>query len=337
VSRMAVEDGQTLTAGAVIAVISDPTLQADIDTAQAKVAEAQASVAALTAGGRPSEFTEIENSLSRARLDLDQAGKTLASLERLKEKQAATQQDVDAAREKVKQSELEIAGLEKRRGSLVAAPDVAAARARLADAETALKLARSRGGLSTVRAPISGIIYGREARQGSYVNAGDLIANVGRMDQLRVRVYVDEPELGRVEVGQPVTITWDALPGRQWQGRVERKPTAIQALGSRQVGEVMVSIANEGRVLVPGTNVNAEIRAAVVENALVIPKETLRHDAQGDYVYVLKGDTIERRAVKKGVSSITQVQVLEGLADGDAVALPGDVPVKPGDRVTAAM
>ena len=64
------------------------------------------------------------------------------------------------------------------------------------------------------------------------MNAGDLIANVGRMDQLPVRVFVDEPELGRVEVGQPVTITWDALPGRQWDGRVERKPASIQTLGS---------------------------------------------------------------------------------------------------------
>jgi len=140
-----------------------------------------------------------------------------------------------------------------------------------------------------------------------------------------------------VEVGQTVTITWDALPGKQWEGRVERKPTAIQALGSRQVGEVIVSIANDGRVLVPGTNVNAEIRCAVVDNALVIPKETMRHDSQGDYVYILKGDVVERRAVKKGVSSITQVQVVEGLSDGDAVALPGDTPVKPGDRVTAAL
>jgi len=181
------------------------------------------------------------------------------------------------------------------------------------------------------------VLYGREARQGSYVEAGGLIANVGRMDQLRVRVYVDEPELGRVEVGQPVTITWDALPGRQWKGRVERKPSTIQALGSRQVGEVLVSIVNEGRVLAPGANVNAEIRSAVVDNALVIPKETLRHDTQGDYVYVLKGDTIERRAVKKGISSITQVQVVEGLSDGDAVALPGDVALKPGDRVTAGI
>ncbi len=169
------------------------------------------------------------------------------------------------------------------------------------------------------------------------MNPGDLMANVGKMDQMKVRVYVDEPELGRVEVGQPVTITWDALPGREWHGKVEKKPMTVQALGSRQVGEVVCSIVNEGRALIPGINVNAEIRTAVVDNALVIPKETLRHDAQGDYVYALKGDTVERRAVKKGASSLSMVQVVEGLSDGDAVAMPSDVPIKVGDRVTATM
>jgi len=151
------------------------------------------------------------------------------------------------------------------------------------------------------------VVYGREVRQGSYVKPGDLIANVGRMNQLRVRVYVDEPELGRVAEGQPVTITWDALPGRQWDGRVERMPAAIQALGSRQVGEVICSIANPGGDLIPGTNVNAEIRTGVAEGALTIPKEALRHDPQGDYVYVLRDGAIERRAVKKGIASLTQV------------------------------
>jgi HlyD family secretion protein len=336
VSRLAVEDGQSIAAGAVMATISDPTLQGDIEAAQAKVNEARANLSALEAGGKPADFTDIENNLTRARFDLAQARKTLASLERLAQQHAATQQEVDAARDKAQQYELEIAGLTKRRDSLVSPPDVAAARARLADAESAVRLAQQRAALSAVRAPMAGTVYGREIRQGSYVNAGDLVANVGRMDQLRVRVFVDEPELGRVSEGQPVTITWDALPGRQWKGKVEKKPVAIQALGSRQVGEVICAIDNEGRALIPGTNVNAEIRTAVVDNALVIPKETLRHDQQGDYVFALKGDTIERRAVKKGATSITQAQIVEGLAATDAVALPADVPLKAGDRVTAA-
>ncbi len=337
VSRAPIEDGQTVEAGTVMAAITDPTLQADIETAQAKLNEARANLASQEAGGRPAEFTDIENSLTRARFDQAQAEKLLASLQRLVAQHAATQQEADEARRKAQQSELEVAGLEKRKQSLVSPTEVAAARARVGDAETALGLARQRAALSLVRSPISGVVYGREIRQGSYLNAGDLIANVGRMDRLRVRVYVDEPELGRVAVGQPVTITWDALPGRQWHGQVDKKPVAVQALGSRQVGEVVCSIVNEGRTLIPGTNVNAEIRTAVVESAMVIPKETLRHDAQGDYVFVLRGDTIERRSVKKGASSLTMVQVVEGLSDSDAVAYPSDNQLKVGDRVTATM
>ncbi len=337
VSQVAVREGERVAKGAALAVIVDPSLEADVAAGEAKVAEARANLAALEAGGKPAELAGIENSLARARFDLQQHQKEYDMLRRLAEKQAAAPVDVDAARDKVRQSEIEIEGLENRRKSLVDRTEVAAARARLQDVEVALKLARQRAALSTLQAPIAGEIYGLAVRPGAYLNVGDPAANVGRLDRLRVRVYVDEPELGRVAEGQPVTITWDALPGKQWRGTVERKPASIQALGSRQVGEVICSIENPGRELIPGSNVNAEIRTAVVEGALVIPKETLRHDAQGDYVFALNGDTIARRAVKKGAASVTEIQVVEGLAEGDAVALSSDVPLKPGDRVAAAM
>jgi HlyD family secretion protein len=337
VSQVAVREGQRVAKGAVLAVIADPSLAADVAAGEAKAAEARANLAALQAGGKPSELAGIENNLARARFDLEQHQKEYDTLRRLAEKQAAVPVDVEAAHDKVRQSQIEIEGLENRRKSLVDQTEIAAARARLQDVEVALNLARQRATLNTLLAPIAGEIYGLAVRPGAYVNVGDLAANVGRLDRLRVRVYVDEPELGRVAEGQPVTITWDALPGKQWHGTVERKPASIQALGSRQVGEVICSIENPGRELVPGANVNAEIRTAVVEGALVVPKETLRHDAQGDYVFALTGDTVARRPVKKGASSVTEVQVVQGLAEGDAVALPSDVPLKPGDRVAAAM
>ncbi|SPF35790.1 Efflux transporter, RND family, MFP subunit [Candidatus Sulfopaludibacter sp. SbA4] len=337
VSRVDVQEGQSVAKGAVLAAMTDPALRSNIEAAQAKVQEARANAAALESGGTPAELTNIDNSLARTRLELQQQTTEYNALRRLAEKQAATAFEVQTALDKMRQSELAIAGLEKRRTSLVASTDVAAAQARLRDAEVALDLAKQRAAQSVVMAPISGVVYGLAVRSGAYLNLGDMVANVGRMDRLRVRVYVDEPELGRVQEGQPVTITWQALPGRKWQGTVARKPTSIQALGSRQVGEVLCSIENPGRELIPGTNVDAEIRTAVVENALVIPRETLRHDAAGDYVFALKGDAVERRAVRPGTSSVTLVQVADGLAESDRVALPSDIPLKSGDRVTAAM
>ncbi|HEV2446789.1 MAG TPA: efflux RND transporter periplasmic adaptor subunit [Candidatus Sulfopaludibacter sp.] len=334
VTKVAVQEGQTVAKGALLAEMRDPALEADIEAAQAKVDECRANLAALEAGGRPADLADIENSLARARFDLQKQQKELATLQRLEQQQAATRVEVQAASDKVRQIEMEIAGLEKRRGSLVARPEVEAAKARLDDAGTALKLARERAALSVVRAPMAGEVYGLSIRPGAYLNTGDLAANIGRLDRLRVRVYVDEPLLGRVAEGQPVVIRWEALPGKQWHGTVSRKPTDIQALGSRQVGEVICIIENPGRDLIPGTNIDAEIRTGVTPNALVIPKEALRHDAAGDYVLLRQGDTVERRAVKTGNSTVTLVQIAEGLAEGDEVAMPGDVPLKPGDRIT---
>jgi multidrug efflux pump subunit AcrA (membrane-fusion protein) len=150
-------------------------------------------------------------------------------------------------------------------------------------------------------------------------------------------VYVDEPELGRVAPGEAVAITWDALPGKHWQGTVERMPDRIEAVGSRQVGEVACAIENPRRELPLGANVNAEIRTAEVADALTIPKEALRRDTSGDYVFVLAAGRLERRPVRTGISNIAVAQVTEGLSGGELVALPADVAIKAGDLVTAVV
>lgn len=337
VSKVTVRDGQSVRKDEVIASISDPSLETDVQGAEARVAEARANLAALETGGKPSELAEIDNTLQQARLELEQEQKDYASLERLAAKEAATRMEVEAARQKVQQSQNAIDGLERRRRSLVAKSDLAIAEARMQDAQAVLRLAQDRAAQSVVRAPMAGTIYGLAIRAGAYVNPGDLLASVGSLERLRVRLYVDEPELGRVAVGQPVMITWEALPGKQWTGSVERKPSAIQPLGSRQVGEVICWIDNRGRELIPGTNVDATIRTAVVENAVIIPKETLRRDTQGSFVFLLQGGMIERRTVETGNSSITSVQIVSGLADGDLVALPSDLALQPGQRVTPVL
>ena len=337
VSRVDVVEGGPIANGGVMAAMTDPAIQSDIDTAQAKIAEAEANVASLEAGMRPAELTEIDNGLARANLELKEAEREQGQLQRLAEKQAATAMDVTAANDKVEQLKVQIAGLEKRRRNVTPQTDIAPARARLQDARVALKLAQDRAALSEIRAPLAGVVYGLAVRAGTYLNRGDLVGNVGLLDRLRVRVYIDEPELGRVALGQPVTITGQALPGKEWAGTVEKKPSAIEPLGSRQVGQVLCNIENPEHILIPGTNVDATIRTGVVDNALTIPKETLRHDAAGDYVFLLKGDTIEQRQVKTGNSSVTRIQIVTGLAENDAVAMPSDEALKAGMKVTPAM
>jgi HlyD family secretion protein len=210
--------------------------------------------------------------------------------------------------------------------------DHTAAQARLDEAVTAAQLAEARIRMSVVRAPIAGTVYQFDLKPGAYLNAGDLVASIGRLDRVHVKVYVDEPDLGRVAKGMPVTISWDALPGRQWKGTVDRTPTEIVSMGARQVGEVLCDIENTGMDLLPGTNVNAVILSETVENAITIPKEAIQREQNKPGVFLLEGDRIHWRAITPGVNNTTRTQVRE-LKEGDAIALPNDKPLKDGQLV----
>jgi RND family efflux transporter MFP subunit len=182
---------------------------------------------------------------------------------------------------------------------------------------------------SIVRAPVEGTVYQFDLKQGAYLSAGDAVASIGYLERVHVNVYVDEQDLGRVTRKMPVTITWDALPTRVWKGSVDQKPTQIVALGSRQVGVVVCLIENPDRDLLPGTNVNAEIKTESVTNALTIPKEALRRESGQTGVYLLDGDHLSWRKVGVGVNNTTRTQV-EGLQEGDGVALLTDKTLKNG-------
>jgi HlyD family secretion protein len=333
VSKTPVREGQTVGAGAPLAILSDTGLQADLEAADARVAQARADLATIDAGGKQLELTNIGSNLARLQVEEEHAEKELAALRRLADKQAASLLEVDEAKSKVQAAQMEIEALEKRRAVLVTQSDKTVALARLREAEAAVELARNHIAQTVIHAPIGGVVYDLAVRPGAYLNIGDLVANVGQTERLRVRVYVDEPELGRVAEGQPVTINWDALPGRAWQGTVERKAAGIVALGSRQVGEVLCTIDNPGRVLLPGTNVDAHIRTATVAGALTIPKECLRRDVNGVGVFALRGGRLVWQAVETGVSSVTRVQVTAGLGEGGEVALPTEISLHNGEMV----
>lgn len=333
VTQVYVSRGQHVTKDQPLVELDTRVAKADLAKAQAAIQEARAQQQVLSQGGRMAERQQIDSDLARTRLDLDAAQKSYQALDRLQAKQAATRQEVDTARQLVDQLQLKIQSLEKSKAALVTGIDKQIAKARLQEAQSAASVAQSNVDLSIVRAPMDGAVYSFDLKQGAYVNPGDLIAKVGRLDRMRVTVYVDEPDLGKVHESEPVVITWDALPGHQWKGQVDKLPTQIVPLGSRQVGEVGCIIENPDRDLLPDANINADIQATVVNNAVAIPKEAIRRQDSETGVLLLEGDRVVWRKISLGVSSYTKSQVLSGLQAGDAVALPSEKPIQNGSRV----
>jgi multidrug efflux pump subunit AcrA (membrane-fusion protein) len=333
VKSVRVHNGDTVRKGEILAELSEPGLDQELAAATAREAQARAGMQTAEAGGPSSGLAEIDAGLNRLRNDRDAAERNFESLQRLQQKQAAAPYDVEQARQAVASLDVQIRSLEKRRSALVGKGDLADLEAKLREAQANVQRAKDSIARDTITAPMDGTIYDLPARAGSYLTAGAPVASIGKLNPVRVRVYVDEPELGRVAVGAHVRITWDALPGKEWTGVVEKRPTEIVALGTRQVGEVLCTIDNPMRELLPGTNVNAFILTQVIESALTVPKTAIRRE-NGTGVYVLGQDGAVRwQAVTLGASDALRVEVSSGLSEGDAVAESPDQSLKNGEKV----
>lgn len=336
VEEILIQSGQHVAKGAELVRLDASAATAERDSAEARIAQIRTELEVISNGGRSADRARLESDLERAQLSLEQARTDYQKYQSMQAKQIATAAEVALRKQKVDEAELQIKGLKEQKAALVAPTDRASAEARLRDAQAALHLAEVQMNQSVVRAPIDGEVYQFDLKRGSYLNAGDAVAMIGRLDRVNVKVYVDERDLGRVAKGMPVRITWDAAPGRDWKGVVNKLPTQVTALGTRQVGEVVCLIENPNRELLPGTNVNVEIRTESAENALTIPKEALRNEKGQEGVYVLRGDLIRWQKVALGLDNTTRTQVTSGLNDGDSIALLAEKTLKDGMPVLPA-
>ena len=332
VESILVQRGAHVAQGAALVELNSGEARAELAATQARVSQVRADLEVIERGGRATDLSAISGELEREKLELAVAQKEYDTLVRLKAKQAATAFEVTQAKDRVDRAQVQIRTLEQRRGALVVPQERSTAEARLRDAEAAVALAEERIRKSVIRAPISGTVYQFDLKPGAYLNAGDLVASIGQLDRVRVKVFVDEPDLGRVARGKPVVITWDAVPGRQWKGIVDKTPSQIVPLGTRQVGEVLCVIENPNNELLPGTNVNVEIGTEEAANALTIPKEAVRRELGQAGVFTLAGNKLAWKKITLGVANTTRTQV-EGLNENDPVALPSDKLLKEGMTV----
>jgi HlyD family secretion protein len=143
---------------------------------------------------------------------------------------------------------------------------------------------------------------------------------VAELKTIQVRAFIDEPDIGRLSQGQQVTVSWDALPDRTWNGTVARVPSTIVTRGTRMVGEIVVNVPNDDLKLLPNINVSVSIVTAARNDVISVPREAVRQDGSQRYVFVVKNNEIHRQNVATGISNLTRVEV-SGLSDKSLVAL----------------
>jgi HlyD family secretion protein len=340
VNEISVQRGEAVKSGQVLVTLDTQMAKSELESALARKQEAAVDAAIVNGGGKASTVATLNDSLRTAQAALDVAQRNYDSLSRLAQQQAATKLQVDEARDALERAKLHLSSIENQRRTLITSADKNLAQARVEGAQAAVELAQHRLTYGSVKSPMDGTLYQFDLKKGAYLQAGELVGLVGTLDRMKVTVYVDEPDLGRVGQGMPVEITWDARPGMKWKGHVDQLPSQVVALGTRTVGEVTTIVENPNHDLLPGVTVNATIISKVVKDAASIPKAALRTIRGDTGVYKLSGDHLAWTAVKAGVSDISNVQVVSGLSAGDKVAdraeNPPDAEIRDGMRVRVA-
>lgn len=324
VKRLWVKEGDHVRKGQLLLQLDDADIRSKAAEALAKVKAAQADQSDLKAGGTQEEVLTLDSQLTKARTARDVAQRNLEALHRLQQQGAASAGEVTAAEDRLKSAQSDLTLLEQKKAQRYSSPEAAKVQAETAEAQAAYDAAEDALSKSSIRAPFDGIVYSLPVKQSAFVQAGDLLLQEADLKHLQVRAFVDEPDIGRLQLGQLVEITWDAVPNRTWTAKVSTIPATVKLHGSRNVGEMTCALDNDDLRLLPNVNVGVTIVTAEHANVVTLQRDALRADDGKQYVYRIVDNRLQRQPVDISLQNLTRVEITSGLAEGAAVAIPAD-------------
>jgi len=339
VQKVNVTEGQNVKKGQVLLELDVKDMAAQLAAAKSKLLRAQEDLRQAKAGGKADEAARVNGDLGKAIAERDRLQHNHDALTRLLAQGAATKDELAANDLSLTKAQAEVNRLQAAKQEFDRQVTLDGSRGELAvqQAQSDVAALEQKVRQGRITAPIDGTLYALPVKAGDYVKLGDLLTEMADLRKVRVRAFIDEPEMGGLEPGLPVTITWDALPAKSWLGHTELTPKQVVPRGSRSVGELLCSVDNDKLELLPNTNVNVRINFHERQNVLTVPRGTVENAAGKSYVFVVKSGVgnslLEKRQIQVGIVDATNYEVVSGLSLQDVIALPGDVDFRDGMHV----
>ncbi len=207
-------------------------------------------------------------------------------------------------------------------------------KATLDQARAARDLAQQDASDASVLAPFRGRFAERKVNVGDYVRVGDALGTITDASVLELIFHLPETEAGGVGLGDPVTFTATAIPGRSFTGKVFYASPIVDPV-TRTV-TVKARVPNEKGLLRPGMSATVEVSTHILHGAAVVPEVAVRREAGEQYVFRVAGDTVARVAVTLGPRPRAgSIVITRGVAAGDSLLVAGFQKVTNGTKVDA--
>ncbi|WP_263357453.1 efflux RND transporter periplasmic adaptor subunit [Acidicapsa ligni] len=321
VRSISVSQGDRVKAGQLLMQLDDITARARLASAESALHSAQASDEAIHDGGTLEERQSLSSTVTRDQLDVAQKQRDLGALQKLQTTGAASASEVEISRQRLALAQDTLQTDQGRQKTRYSAAERTRSSSAVADAQANLVAARAILDQTSFRAPIDGTVYSIPVGRSDFVEEGKMLLQIADLTQVRVRAYFDEPEIGRLAVGQKILIVWEARQGREWHGHITQVPSTVVTAGTRNVGEVLVAIDDADNGLLPDTHVTVTVTTSSEPNVLTVPREAVYKENGKPYVYRIVDGNLQRTSVTTGTFNMTQEVVTSGLNDGDVVAM----------------
>jgi len=342
VEKIYVTEGQMVKKGQLLLELNVKEVTAQLAETRSKLLRAQDDLRAAKAGGKADEAAKVAGDLAKAEGERDRLLRNHDALVRLAAEQAATKEDLAANDQALANAKAEVTRLLAVKQEFDQRARLDAERGELQVQQTLSEMAALEDKVNNgkISAPADGTLYSLPVKARDYVKLGDLLAEMADLHKVRVRAFIDEPDLGGLEADEPVIITWDALPNRTWAGKTEIIPKQVVPHGTRSVGELLCAVNNDKIELLPNINVNVRINSKERLNVLAVPRGAVASEGGRRFVYVVKKNELgvgksrlEKREIRVGIADATSYEVTAGLQEGEMVALPGDTDLHDGMAV----
>jgi HlyD family secretion protein len=269
-----VSEGETVQMGQLVARLDDVELSHEVGLRRAELAAVTANLSELTAGYRIEEIGQARAALARGQAEAERARVEFERQEDLLAGDVISEREFETADAANRIALAQVEELGQKLRLLERGPrreQLDAARERVRQAEEALALAETRLSYATLTSPQAGLVLADHVEPGEQVAAGTPVVTVGDLSNVWLRGYIDEQDLGRVKVGQRVRVTTDAYPEKAYTGSVtfisseaEFTPKSVQTTKERVklVYRIKVEVANPAAELKPGMPADGEIALA---------------------------------------------------------------------------
>ncbi|HEY7171722.1 MAG TPA: efflux RND transporter periplasmic adaptor subunit [Vicinamibacterales bacterium] len=301
-----VERGSAVAEGVELIRISSTEAEAQVKEAEANAAQIEARLG-LTNGASFDVNTVPEVQTAKASYELAQ--NEFARIKSLLDQRVVSQSEFDQRRTQMESARQQYEAAKN--GAAQQYQGLQAARARVSLARKALSD-------TTVRAPFTGLVAERTVSVGDYVNRGQKVVTVVRIDPLRVMLTVPEQFVSAVAVGAPVSFEVDAYPGRQFSGKIRYVSPALEA--NQRALTIEAVVPNTTRELKPGLFATARIEQPQRTPGVVVPAAAVQTAGGTSRLFVVTGDRVEERVVTVGQTLGADVEITNGLKAGERVA-----------------